>query len=471
MKKLLCLLFAALIMITCFAGCKKSPTDDISSAASQPEIIVQEEFVKPETYASVVLITINPQFRLYLDADGVVLAVESVNADAKSIENKVAFENKKVDEVVSNLIVAANDGGFVKADAKIDIKITEVIDKTVDTTDILDKITTSTNNKLTELAIKADVTTAVELENEEPLESEETDTSSKDNTSSVVSTPSKPENTEPEKPICKHMNTNAKSVSTGINIIDSSKLDIVNHAIICSDCGEQVALEKHSVKDNKCTACGQSNFATTKTFTMDAGIAGASNGHVAAQINSDGTPDFDLMMQEGYYAIDFDEMQKYLNETDWMYEIPESVMYNALKTKFVIDDGLFAKLKSQGEYEFFWSKHTYSNGKFYIPYIAAGDVADYTHEVIGYKDNINGTFTVYYDYLKGGADVEEADRVHEYYYTVEYTYSGASNLTIIKEVENDYAMYYIDGWKPVVESMRIKSIKKVTDISGIIKIK
>ena len=42
---------------------------------------------------------------------------------AKSIENKVAFENKKVDEVVSNLIVAANDGGFVKADAKIDIKI------------------------------------------------------------------------------------------------------------------------------------------------------------------------------------------------------------------------------------------------------------------------------------------------------------------------------------------------------------
>lgn len=103
--------------------------------------------------------------------------------------------------------------------------------------------------------------------------------------------------------------------------------------------------------------------------------------------------------------------------------------------------------------------------------MAAGDVADYTHEVIGYKDNANGTFTVFYDYLKGGADVEEADRVHEYYYAVEYSYSGASNLEIIKEVENDYASYYINGWTPVVNSLRIKSIKKVTDISGITSVK
>lgn len=471
MKKLLCLLLAALMLVACLAGCKKNPTDDFSSAVSQHQVTVQDEFVKPESYASVVVVTINPQFRLYLDADGIVLAVEPVNADAKSIENKVTFKNQKVEEVVNNLVVAANDGGFVKEDAKIDIKIIEVVNEAIDTTEILNKITTATNNKLAELEIKAEVTTAVELETEDVTSSEDADTSSEDNTSSVTSTPSKPETTEPEKPTCKHTNISIKSISTGINIIDSSKLDVVNHAKVCNDCGEQVALEKHSVKDNKCTACGQSNFATTKIFDTDAGIAGASNGHVAAQINSDGTPDFDLMMQEGYFAVGFDVMQQYLNEEDWMYEIPESVIYDALKTKFVIDDSLFAKLKAQGKYEFFWCKHTYSNGKFYIPYMAAGDVADYTHKVIGYKDNANGTFTLYYDYLKGGADVEEADRVHEYYYTVEYSYSGASNLEVIKEIENDYATYYINGFTLVVNSLRIKSIKKVTDISGITEVK
>ena len=469
MKKVLCVLLAAMLFITCFAGCKKNPTDDFSSATSQPEITVQDEFVKPESYASVVVVTINPQFRLYLDASGVVLAVEPINADAKSIESKISFTNQKVEEVVNNLIIVANDGGFVKTDAKIDIKITEVIDATVDTTEILNKITTSTNNKLIELEIKAEVTTAVELETEDVTSSEEESTSSKEDTSSVASTPSKPENTKPEKPVCKHSKTSAKSVSTGENIIDNSKLDVVNHSMICNDCGATVGTEKHTVKDDKCTACGQSNFATISVKTISAGISGGANGHNSAEINSDGTLDFDFMVQEGYYAIGFENLEKYLNDTDsnWMFEIPEAVFFDALKTKFVINDSLFAKLKAQGEYEFFWCKHSYSNGYFYIPYMAAGDVSDYTHNVIGYKDNKNGTFTVYYDYLQGGPDIEEAERVHQYYYAVEYIYNGASNLDIVKVVENDYGYNTITGWKPVVESLRIKSIKKVTDISGI----
>lgn len=77
------------------------------------------------------------------------------------------------------------------------------------------------------------------------------------------------------------------------------------------------------------------------------------------------------------------------------------------------------------------------------------------------------TFTVFYDYLKGGQDYEPADRVHQYYYVIEYTYSGSSNLEVIKKVQDDYESYYINGWTPVVNSLRIKSIKKVTDISGI----
>ena len=480
MKKFLCILLAAMLLLTCFTGCKKNP-DNLSSVSSVIDVDntqTQEEFKKPENYASVVTVTINPQFRLYLDASGIVLAVEPVNADAKSIETKITFENQKVETVVGNLIVAANDGGFVKEDAKIDIKITEVVDEAVVADDILDDIKISADDKLSDLNIKAEVTVTVEIKTEEPTQTPEKDTTSKEDTSSEDKTSSKPtpqtdkhETPKTEAPVCKHTKTSVISLSTGKNIIDGSKLDVINHAKVCDDCDKQIALEKHTVKDNKCTVCGQSNFAITNINVDTAGISGGPSGHDGAEISGDGTPDFDFMMQEGYFALGFDSLQKYLNEDTWFYEIPESVFYAALKTKFVVDDNIFAKLKAQGEYEFFWTKHSYSNGVFYIAYTACGDVPEYTHNLIGYTDNKNGTITVYYDYFEGGPDVEESERKHQYYYAVEYTYSGASNLAIIKKTENDYEYYVIEGWTPVVNSMRIKSIKKVTDISGITAVK
>ena len=124
MKKFLCLFLAALLCVTCFAGCGKKNTDVTSSGT-----VSGSDFVKPENYASVVVVTINPQFKLYLDKDNKVLAVEPVNDDAKSIENKVQFENKKVDEVVNNLIVAANDGGFVKTTPPLTSKSRKLLTK------------------------------------------------------------------------------------------------------------------------------------------------------------------------------------------------------------------------------------------------------------------------------------------------------------------------------------------------------
>jgi len=458
MKKLLCLALTLLLVITCIAGCKKKP-EDISSA---PAVSYSDEFVKPQNYASVVLVTINPQFKLYLDAEGVVLAVEPVNKDAKSIEKKISFKNQKVEAVVNNLIVAANDGGFVKEDAKIDVKITEVVDTKIDTTQIIDKITTSTNDKIKELDIKVKLTVALDVKTETNTESEQEPTSSQQTTSST-----------PAKPVCKHTKTTVKPTSTGNNIIDSSKLDVINHIKICSDCGKNIGLEKHTVVNGKCAACGQSNFAVEKITADVVGITGAVGGNNSAEINSDGTPDYDFMVQEGYYAIGYETLQKYLNteSDDWFYEVPESEFLKALKKKFIVDNNLFAKIKAQGEYKFFWSDHYYSNGIFYIAYTAMGDVADYTHNLIGFKDNKNGSFTIYYDYIKGGQDVEESERTHEYYYVIEYTYSGASNLWIEKIDDDGYIYHEIKGWKPVVESMRIKSIKKVTDISGITTVK
>ena len=463
MKKLICLLLAILMIATCLTGCKNS-TDDISSISSATDVdvnssVVQETFQKPENYASVVLVTINPQFRLYLDASGVVLALEPVNADAKSIENKISFENQKVDEVVNVLISVANDSGFVKADATIDIKITEVVDKTVVATDILASIKTAASQKLTELNVNVEITTSVD-------EQITTDEDVADNTASnnepVVDT--KPNDTITETPSCKHTKTKLVPISTGNNIIDSSKLDVVDHVKVCADCALHLALEKHVISNGKCTACGQSNLGISSQYPSAAGVSGKSGLNVA-EINADGSISYNLIIEDTWWEA----KGEFIDE--WTKKIPEAEMLKAIRQKFVMSDAEFAKLKAQGSYYCSLGTQTYADGYFICKDPAAGGPGDYSHNIIGYKDNKNGTFTVYYDYLEGGPDVDASERVHEYYYAVEYTYSGASNLAVVKKVEDGYESNYINGWTAVVDSLRIKSIKKVTDISGITAVK
>ena len=127
MKKLLCLLLSVLVLLGLVTGCKNNET---SSGVDAPKT---EDFVKPETYASVILVTINPQFRLYISSDDKVLAVEPVNDDAKSISNEIKFEGKKVEAVVENLITVSADNGFVKENAQINFTVEEVKDTSIAT--------------------------------------------------------------------------------------------------------------------------------------------------------------------------------------------------------------------------------------------------------------------------------------------------------------------------------------------------
>ncbi len=453
MKKLLCLLLAFALVFTCFAGCKKKGT---SPEADGNNSQVQEVFEKPENYASIILVTINPQFRLYLGADNTVLAVEPINDDAKSINAKVVFENKKVTEVVDNLVAVANESGFVQEDAVIDIKVSEIIDKAVVADTVLAEIKTAVEDKLEELKIKAEVTTSVETQNAPE------DTSSKDeaDTQSTTSTPvqNNTSSNKPAAPACTHSSVKAVPTSTGKNIIDSSKLDVFYHGKSCESCGANLGTEKHTVKDGKCTACGQSNFAMFSIYAITASVTDG-NDFCAAKINDDGSLNYDLVLENSHFNAKgdwVDEHHKKIAAADMLAEI---------RKKFIFSDAEFEKLKQKGTYEFSIVTQTYSDGYFYYTDPAAGGPGDYSHEAIGYKDNQNGTFTVYYDYLKGGSDVEENERTHLYYYAVEYSYIGASNLTLIV---GEYSSQ-ISGFKPTVESLRVKSIKKVSDISGITK--
>jgi hypothetical protein len=97
MKKVLALALALLLTAAlCACGgegddtaATTTTTTGSTTAATTTTAAAADDFVAPQNYASVITITINPQFRLYLDATGAVLAVEPVNADAKSVAEKV----------------------------------------------------------------------------------------------------------------------------------------------------------------------------------------------------------------------------------------------------------------------------------------------------------------------------------------------------------------------------------------------
>ncbi len=450
MKKVLSLIFCLTIALSALVGCAPKETVGASSQVTSNEIA---DFEKPETYASVVLVTINPQFRLYLDADGVVLAVEPVNADAKTIEKKIEFKNKKVEAVVENLVVAANDGGFIKENATVDVKIASNSNaEEKDLNAILTTVKTSVSAKLTELEVTAEVTVEVSQEilpEDAPTEYTSSEAASSEDNSSVASKePEAP--VVSEKPVCKHTNKKAVSVNTGKNIIDASKLDVVNHKLVCADCKAELGTEKHKISGEKCTLCGQKNFKTKTIGIVNAGPTYEGD----LVVNEDGTPDFAIMLGATWQSAITPEY----TVDEWNYKIPADAMLKAIRTKFVITDAQFEKLKAQGEYKFFLDTHTFKDGYFNIFWPAAGGPGEHTHKQVGYVDNKAGKFTVYYDYMDGGADAEEHE--HLAYYAVEYTYSGYSNLSIKKEEWYNTIL----GYESVVDSMRVTSIKKVSSL-------
>lgn len=280
-----------------------------------------------------------------------------------------------------------------------------------------------------------------------------------DKTSSLVNSMPTTSNKEDTPAACKHSKTKAVSVSTGKHVIDSSKLDALVHNVVCESCKKVLKTENHSVKDGKCTLCAQNNLATKAVGIIDAGPALSGE----AQINDDGSVDPDVMLGAIWY--DATEFKYAIDE--WNFKVPEAAILEHIKTKFTITDAQFASLKAQGSYNFFLGDHTYKDGYFHISAPAAGGPGLYTHTVVGYKDNGAGNFTLYVDYQNGGPEHDVIE--HAYYYAVEYKYSGYSNLTVIT---GEYDIKQIQGFSPVVDSLRVTAINKLASLpSDITKVK
>ena len=145
MKKIIALMLVVVFVFTLCACNSKNTVSETDTSTP----ISSETFVKPENYTSVLLVSINPQFKLYLDENNMVLEVEPVNDDAKSFCESIDFKNQTVETVVGNIVEKANEKGFIKANVTVDFEITEQKDG-FNNSDILTKVVSAANQKATE---------------------------------------------------------------------------------------------------------------------------------------------------------------------------------------------------------------------------------------------------------------------------------------------------------------------------------
>ena len=189
MKKLFVLLFVLILTFSlCACGGTEQTGTTTTTTTTQATTNGDSVFVKPADYASVMLITINPQFRLYLDTDGKVLALEAVNDDARSIEN-LNVDGKGFEDALDDIIKGANAGGFIKDGGAVTIEITEA--KNVDVADILNKASAAANRTATDLKIQFSVNT------QDRTGSANTDTTTTTQPTTVKPTTTAPTTTKP----------------------------------------------------------------------------------------------------------------------------------------------------------------------------------------------------------------------------------------------------------------------------------
>ncbi len=171
----------AFVLVAC--GDANDTSSDIDT--NIPAQVENSDFAKPENYASVITVTINPQFRLYLDAFGVVLAVEPVNDDAKSIADKLTANEGSIENVIESIVIATKDGGFVKDGAEVKVDMTEIKDTTINTEEVLNKAKATAENTFNELKIIVEVKVSAE----EPETNVNSEVTSSIEDSSHTSTP------------------------------------------------------------------------------------------------------------------------------------------------------------------------------------------------------------------------------------------------------------------------------------------
>lgn len=263
MKKIISMILVLIFVFTLSAcGNKDTSSNTDTSTPTQ-----NETFVVPDNYVSVLLVTINPQFKLYLDENNSVLAVEPVNNDAKTFSADIDFENKSLETVIGTIVEKANKKGFVKENATVNFEIAEQRNETINKDDILQKAVSAAEKKAAELKITI---TAEGTNDTEKTESTNGNNSS--NTSKPVNNTSKP------------MTSNENNTTSSVN--DKNKH---THSYSSATCEEPQCCSCGATIGN---ALGHKWQEATCKFPQKCTVCGITNGEVGTHIIRNGICEF-----------------------------------------------------------------------------------------------------------------------------------------------------------------------------------
>ena len=213
MKRILALLMAITLLFS-LCACKK---DGEVLSNNESDIKDSADFVKPENYAAIIGLKINPEFELYIDDDEKLLALNAVNDDAKAIKDGVDLSESDIGSVVSAIVKKANESGYVKTGGYMTLKVVNVLDSSrINAAATLKKASDSAKKTVSDLNIDFDVRTDEEEQKDTTSDtSSENDTSSKQETSSKNDTSSKQETSSKDEN--NNKTENSSKEETGAN--------------------------------------------------------------------------------------------------------------------------------------------------------------------------------------------------------------------------------------------------------------
>ena len=141
----------------------QSSENTVGNQETATEIKAQTtvEDVIPEDYATSVIVTINPQLKLYLDKDNVVIGVEYLNEDAKAAFAKVNFSDVTIEVCIDEMISAAVESEFLADGKDVSIEISEIKDGSIDSEKLCEQVETVVIAAVEENKVEANVTAKI----------------------------------------------------------------------------------------------------------------------------------------------------------------------------------------------------------------------------------------------------------------------------------------------------------------------
>lgn len=115
----------------------------------------------PDEYAVSVIVTINPQIKLYADVNRLIVGVEYLNEDAKTAFSPIDFIGNTVEEAMHQIVDAAIEKHFLTDGKDVGIEVAEIKDASCDGSVVVKNMEAAAVAALEKSGVTASVSTIV----------------------------------------------------------------------------------------------------------------------------------------------------------------------------------------------------------------------------------------------------------------------------------------------------------------------